>query len=91
MIKQILLILILISTLTLTGCVERGHTITPTAIKQTIIKNHAVDSQKTKNFQKATNKVIAIESETQENSIDDSTKNTISGILVLIIGIIVFL
>jgi hypothetical protein len=94
MIKQILLILILISTLTLIGCVERGHSIVP---GQTIHKtlnddtSYSTNSTKTKNLQRATDKVAAIESETKESSTEDSTQNTIAGILVLIIGIMVFI
>ncbi len=91
MIKQILLILILISTLTLTGCVERGHSIVPGQITDETLKNDTFNGTKTKNLQRATNKVAAIECETPERSTEDSTQNTIAGILVLIIGIMVFI
>jgi len=89
MIKRILFFLFMV--FIFSGCVERGHMVTPTSVKQTIIESNSADSKKIKNVQKATDNVVAIESETQKSSIEDSTKNTISGILVLIIGIMVFL
>ena len=91
MTKQILLILLFISTLTFTGCAERGQNIIPAHAQKKILKHDASSNTKTKNLQKATVKVKAIDEENRENAVEDSTKNTITGILVLIIGIMVFI
>ncbi len=79
-------IFFLLITFLFTGCAERGHTIEPTPAKQSIVKTN---SSKVKESQRATQKVISIEAE--EDQVDDSTQNTIAGILVFIIGIMVLL
>ena len=91
MTKQILFILLFISTLTFTGCTERGQNIIPTHPQKKILKHDASSDTKTKNLQRATVKVKAINEENRENTIEDSTKNTITGIIVLIIGVMVFI
>jgi len=91
MTKQILLILLFISTLTFTGCAERGQSIIPTHIQKEIFKDTTSSNTKTKNLQRETGKVRAIEDGNKENALKDSTKNTITGIFILIIGIMVFI
>jgi hypothetical protein len=72
-----------------TGCVERGHNITPTTVQHTIVQTDISNKNEMKNITKATEKVICIEEE--ESTTDDSLQNTISGILILVIGIMVFI
>ena len=87
MIKHTLFFLLI--ALFFTGCVERGHSMQPTPVQQHIVKSTQPAPAKAKEAQKATPKVVDIE--TGEASIDDTTQNTIAGVLVFIIGILVFI
>jgi len=87
MIKQTLFFLLAV--LFFTGCTERGHQLQPTPVQQHIVQSTQYAPEKEKNTQKATTKVVEIE--TNKVSVDDTTQNTIAGVLVFIIGILAFI
>ena len=87
MIKNSLFFLLL--TLLLAGCAENGSIIEVSSVNQTIIENNT-SSAETKQINKVDTEIVDIENK-DEPMIDDSTMNTISGALVLIIAILILL
>ncbi len=87
MIKNSLFVLLL--TLLLAGCAENGSIIEVSSVNQTIIENNT-SSAETKQINKVDTEIVDIENK-DEPMIDDSTMNTISGALVLIITILILL
>ncbi|WP_295418768.1 hypothetical protein [Sulfurovum sp.] len=87
MIKHTLFFLLV--TLFFTGCAERSYYMHPTPVQKNVAKSTQPASTNAKEAQQATTKVIDVD--TEESSVDDTTKNTIAGVLVFIIGIMVFI
>ena len=91
MIKNSLFFLLL--TLFLAGCAENGSIIEVSPVKQTIGEN-STSTTETEQINNSDNnsstEIIDIENK-EEAFFDDSTMNTISGALVLIIGILILL
>lgn len=87
MIKNSLFFLLL--TLFLAGCAENGSVIEVSPVKQIIVENNA-SVKETKQINKAETEIIDIENK-DEVTINDSTMNTVSGVLILIIGILILL
>ena len=91
MIKNSLFFLLL--TLFLAGCAENGSIIEVSPVKQTIIDSNT-SSNETNQIKNSDNnastEIIDIENK-EESFFDDSTMNTFSGALILIIGIMILL
>ena len=91
MIKNSLFFLLL--TLFLAGCAENGSIIEVPSAKQTMVENNTSTTE-TEQINNSDNnssaEIIDIENK-EETFFDDATMNTISGALVLIIGILILL
>lgn len=87
MIKNSLFFLLL--TFFLAGCAENGSIIEVSPAKQTIVENNT-STNETKQVNHADTEIINIENK-EEAFFDESTMNTVSGVLVLIIGIMILL
>ena len=87
MIKNSLFFLLL--TLFLAGCAENGSMIEVTPAKQTIVESNT-SATETKQINHTDTETINIENK-EETFFDESTMNTISGALILIIGIMILL
>ena len=87
MIKNSLFFLLL--TLLLAGCTENGSVIEVPPVKQTMVENNT-SIERTKQISQANTDIINIDNK-EEQMIDDDTMNTISGALVLVIGILILL
>ena len=94
MIKQI--IFLLLSTLLFTGCVENGQTLEPRANTELVVKSEkSIETNSTKTIQ------VMDTNHTEPTSTDiidfsflnltDETKNTLSGIAIILIGIMILL
>ena len=92
MIKNSLFFLLL--TLFLAGCAENGSMIEVAPVKQIIVENNTSTTTKTEQVNNSDNnpstEIINIENK-EETFFDESTMNTISGALILIIGIMILL
>ena len=91
MIKNSLFFLLL--TLLLAGCAENGSMIEISPFKQTMVENNTstTETEQINNSDNnASTGIIDIENK-EETFFDDATMNTISGALVLIIGILILL
>ncbi len=88
MIKNSLFFLLL--TLLLAGCAENGSIIEVSSANQTIVENNTSTTTETKQINTVDTEIVDIETK-EETLIDDSTMNTISGALVLIIAILILL
>ena len=91
MIKDTLFLIL--TTLLLAGCAENGSIIEVSPVKQTIVENSTSTTETEQINNSDTNsstEIIDIENK-EEPFFDDSTMNTISGALILIIGIMILL
>ena len=94
MIKQITFLLL--STLLFTACVEKGKTLEPRANTELVLKSEkSIETNSTKTIQVMdTNRTETTSTEIIDFSflnLTDETKNTLSGIAIMLIGIMILL
>ena len=94
MIKQ--MIFLLLSTLLFTACVENGKTLQPRTNTELIVKSeNSIETNTTKATKVVdTNSTETIETEIIDFSflnLTDETKNTLSGVAIILIGLMILL
>ncbi len=90
MIKNSLFFLLL--TFFLAGCAENGSIIELSSVQQTMVENNtSTNETKQINSTDTDTKMIDIENTEERTIFSDSTMNTISGVVVVIIGIMILL
>ncbi len=86
MIKKSIYSLILV--LLFTGCAELGENIHPTAVKKDLIVENNISSI---NVESQQTTFFMPDREPESITLDETTKNNIAGVLVMIIGIMILL